>query len=127
MTVDREQVRRAADVWNISDDDISLFAQFVRTVLALLAELEQAERERDEALERVRSRHGDVMKVECEAQLVVVPALVEAAKRGLTYAREWAGNYERTFTNKDVQQIEAAISRWVQAQGETPEEVNDGT
>lgn len=63
MTVDREQIRRDAHV------------------LALLDELEQAERERDEAYNLGRDEANETLKRQADARLAAVPALVEAREQ----------------------------------------------
>ncbi len=72
---DREQVRRDAEEWKIRADDAGKMS---RSYLALLAELEQAERERD--LKHAQVNAYALRVTELEARLASVPALVGALR-----------------------------------------------
>ncbi len=82
MTVDREQTRRDAEAMIARNEYGQTWA---RRWLALLAELEEAERERDEArieisrLGRTENWLNDKLTA-VEARLAKVPALVEALR-----------------------------------------------
>ncbi len=93
MTADREQVRRDAEQLI---RELSAFAEglpltmnqseagsFIRALDALLSELEQSERERDEAKRRLKISDEDeeVLVQHLEARLASVPALVEALRK----------------------------------------------
>ncbi len=98
---DREQTRRYAERWtkaqNAANDHLTPTAYMARHVLALLAELEQAERERDEwktangdhfAALVAEKEHASAQvqslirqREQAEARLAKVPALVEALRQ----------------------------------------------
>ncbi len=121
MTADREQVRRDAEQLI---RELSAFAEglpltmnqseagsFIRALDALLSELEQAERERDEAKRRLKISDEDeeVLVQHLEARLAKVPALVEAGK-----ALEWSCDDPAARDNWN-----AALTVYEQSQGNT--------
>ncbi len=83
MTPDREQTQRDAERWlepfdNASGGQSEELRLAGQRILALLAELEQAERERDEEREMIRGY--EISEHDLEARLAKVPALVEALR-----------------------------------------------
>jgi hypothetical protein len=126
----REQTRRDAEALiNVNpNDEIPTSGydelRFAGACLALLAELEQAERERVEweaATKEATSKMIDLIS-ECESRLAKVPALVERTRSELTALERWAG--EQNAGNAFAEQVRQwALSKlerlavWEQSQG----------
>ncbi len=144
MTADREQTRRDApairtyienagyEVLALSDGSRTAMPMDTAPVIAeldaLLAELEQAERERDEALQRVETRieESGVYRVydeameraqTAEARLESVPALVEALERVLSWPLPQGTVESYSLPQWLAKEARAALARYEQSQG----------
>ncbi len=110
---DREQTRRDAQKWLDTQTERSEGKRITRD---LLAELEQAERERDEAKEARETKDAEVLKFmeaaaveyvraqKAEARLAKVPALVEAL-------RDTEGSLLAYWTDISQEEIERLLPK----------------
>ncbi len=113
----REQTRRDAervisDIENVGYSTEEMY-RFADACLALLAELKQAERQRDEwkdkafdTLELLHTANDNCERM--EARLVKVPALVEAANNAQTWIENYPLNLRDEF-NDDWRAIADAL------------------
>ncbi len=122
MTPDREQIRRDAEeairtaLKYRPIEGQELHVKAVEALDALLAELEQAERERDANKAWAEAGSRDAKKawaeaLAAEARLAKVPALVEAL-RMVTPSSD--GTHELLLRPTEIRQMRDALAAWEQ-------------
>ncbi len=123
VVTDREQVRWAAEhaktCANFGPDSIDAYHALAESVIGILAELEQAERERDEA-QRGLNETGLLAAerltraLQAEARLAKVPALVQAVRALLAAADEAPDDW--MYEAEELEACRSALAAYEQEQ-----------